>query len=72
MSTHDLCLLSLQLEGGGGEAAHSVSQSTKLENTILKPQPLFGPPNSPLFKPMSPQFRDKDAMWDHVTSSTEV
>ncbi|TRZ08094.1 hypothetical protein HGM15179_019012 [Zosterops borbonicus] len=35
-------------------------------------QPIPYPLNSPLLKPMSVQFRDKDVIWDHVKSLTEV
>ena len=35
-------------------------------------QPILYPLNSPLFKSISFQFRDKDLLWDHITGLAQV
>jgi len=35
-------------------------------------QPIIYPPNSPAFKSVSLQLRDKDVMWDHLRGLAQV
>jgi len=48
---------------------HRAIDHSPLAATI---QPIPYPPNSPPFKPIFLQFREKDRTWDHVNSLVQV